>query len=305
MHFYEQHDYVEYENLMSAIGYTAPPYSQFNHIKKINDKLVYDVNYNIGMLGFRTIPDNLLNKGAPFHFIIAGDSNTFSEGCSDKDSIAAQLSPLLKNYYVYNLGQRGAGPHNMLALMKNYPFEDLIKEKNGIFLYNFFPTYMFERVIGSKSYSGWDHGRSPYYDLDRNGKLIRNGYFKDRTFTSIFYNFLNSFKWLNKLIPNLPRINDHHIEIVTKIFLEMKKEYLFKFPSGKFYIIINNSYQAATHESLGLIKNLKKYKLDYIEVPFNPDFEKGYILKDLHLNKKGQATQTKFIAQEILKKLNQ
>ncbi len=301
IYFLDDKNFNNNKQLFQTIGNTFPINSHVIHIKKIKDKTIFEAKYTIGDYGLRVFPKNSSAKKDKNHLIIAGDSMVFGEGCQDNETITAHLSKNLPDYEVLNLGHRGGGPHNTLALFENYPIEKLINQKKGIFMYDFFTQYMFERVIGSKNYVAWDRGQSPYYDLNNNGELERYGNFNDRFFTSLIYKFINSWPWLNKLLPILPRINEHHINIITKVFVKMKKAYLSKFPDGKFFVIINNSSVFNPENSIQILKNnLIKSGIEIIELPFIPLLNETYNFKDGHFNGRGQKLQADAISHHIL-----
>ena len=127
----------------------------------ISSKDYYE-KYTYDKFNFRVIDQSFLNMNAKKHFIVAGDSNVFGDGCRDEDTLAALLSKDLEDFYVYNWGLQGGGPHDSLYLIEFENALKLIKEKEGIMAYNLFP-FLFERAIGSKNYLKWSRRTSPYY----------------------------------------------------------------------------------------------------------------------------------------------
>lgn len=299
---FKNFSFKNFMKLTETIGHVFPPGTLVLHTKKAGNEIIYDTKYTVGDYGLRIIPDFYLNIKAVDHLIIAGDSNVFSEGTSDQESLSAWLSRDLKNFHLYNFGHRGGGPHNTLSLMENYPFEKMIKESRGVFLYDFFTPHLFERVIGSKNYTAWDHGSGPYYDLNDEGKLIRRGKFSDRTFINPIYEFISRHKWLNDLLPNLPQLNERHIEITVQILLKMKAEYLKKFPEGRFIVLVNNSYSQVTDKTTKFfLEKLAQNAVQIMQIDYQTLLQKELIFKDLHITGKGQKIQAQLIAQKLLK----
>ena len=230
------------------------------------------------------------------HLIIAGDSNVFGEGCHDKETISTKLSQIMPNYYVYNFGRRGGGPHNLLSLMEHFPsYKKMIQNKKGIMIYNFYPVVNTERVIGAKNYLQWDQGKSAYYTLDSLGNLQFNGTFNNRFFITAFYNFINRFHVLDKLIPNLPRITDNHMKLVAAVIKKMQKVYLHDFPEGRFIAIINDSY--GRNENIPedvLYKYLRESDVETAIIPaYNRTERPLATFLDGHFNNTGNSDQAK------------
>ncbi|MGZ3789486.1 MAG: hypothetical protein ACXVLQ_13235 [Bacteriovorax sp.] len=303
------YDKKDLQRLINLTGPKFTPYTNYRHIKSKNGKIDYDVNYTIGAFGLRKINENYLNQNATRSFILAGDSNTFGEGCLDPDTLEAKISPMLKDYYVYNFGVRGGGPHNTLAFMENFPYQKLIKQKKGIFIYNFLPSIMFDRIAGAKNYIMWDKGKSPYYDLDEEGKLIRKGNFNDRHLTNIF-RFIGSNSLLNFLLPTLPRIGKGHVDLLVEIFAHMKANYLKNFPENDFIVIVNENYGNYKGDIINyLLERLEKKKILFKRIPWTYNLKPKGMFLDGHFNGLGQqyqATQiTNFINFELANKKKQ
>jgi hypothetical protein len=299
-------NYEVRDKLKKDIGFSYFPFSQVRHSKFDSHGLGYDVIYDIGALGLRQTNQKLVNPNATKHFIIAGDSTVFGEGCSDEDTIVAKLAPFEKNAHFYNFGIRGGAVHNTLALMDSYPWETLIKEKAGVFVYAFESGWMLQRIIGGLDYSSWDRGQSPYYTLDKNNKLVRQGTFRDRFFTYWFYRLINSSKWFKKYIVDLPRLNEDHTQLVVELFKRMKLHYSEHFPQGKFIVSLRNTALQINPELfVGLKNKLEGAGITVISLPervHNPE-ETLIANKDYHPNGKGNLV----IAQiyiDALKKIN-
>jgi hypothetical protein len=261
--------------------------------------------YKYDELQFRIIDKKLLNNDSKFHLIIAGDSNTFGDGNKDEDTLPALLSPIYKNYYIYNWGLRGGGPHDSLYFIEFKNSLAKIKEENGIMLYNFFP-FLYERVIGSKNYLKWCKRISPYYALNESDIPVYRGTFQDRYWITGFYQLLNNVKLLDYLIPKFPQIHKRHINLTAQIFNKMKTIYLKKFPHGKFIVIVNNSYSndpIHIWENEQLIKNLENINVDYVVFNNIPNFKVKYTFKDGHINSRGQRIQAELLIEKLKNKI--
>lgn len=272
-------------------SYTATAESSNN--SSIKD---YYENYTYNEFNFRVIDQTLLNMNANKHFIIAGDSNVFGDGCKEEDTLAALLSKDLKDFYVYNWGLQGGGPHDSLYLIEFRNALKLIKEKEGVLVYNFFP-FLFERTIGSKNYLKWSRKSSPYYQLNENESVSYSGTFEDRFFITSFYKFINKYKWLDSLLPKLPQIHRRHIKLVAHIFKKIGGIYKATFPKGKFVVFINNSYdQDPAHlwQNKQLEIYLKELGVNYKVINSVVSFKGKYTFPDGHITPEGQRIQAEF-----------
>lgn len=280
---------IEKHKLESKIGPIFYPHSNVQEQLKQDGKVIRGVFYEIGDFGFRKPYDELNANFKKKHLILAGDSNIFGEWCKNNETLDAQLIKFFPDHQIYNWGIRGGGPHNTLAFMQNFNFKNIIPANQGIFSYTFFPQYMYSRVIGSKNYTAWDDGKSPYYQINKNGTLNYKGNFNDRKFYTFLYKLITSNTLLNKLLPEIPRISTEDILLVSAIFTEMKKAYLKYFSHVKFVIIINNSLEKSDENLTDeLVNDLKKNQIDVEVIPFNSTLSKNQF-EDGHINSIGQA----------------
>lgn len=269
------------------------PFTKAHHISKVNGEVIYDQYYESEEYGLRKIPTSYVPKKPTHHLIIAGDSNTFGEGVLIQETLPILLSNKIPGAHPYNWGIRGGGPNNTLAMMEFFPWENLIKEKKGIFIYNYY-DFLIERVIGFKNYILWSKGSTPYYKLDSDGVATYQGNFNTRFLTRVFQ-AMNSVKWIRDLFPILPKPRYEHSVILGKIFLKMYDEYKNKFPEGQFFVAINDNFHHALHGRLeDLQKELTKNKVPFIIVP-SETYDEKYIFADLHLNPKGHKLEAELL----------
>lgn len=282
-------NYEVRDKLKKDIGFSYYPFTNVRHSKFDTQAQGFDVTYNIGDFGLRQINQKLVNSKARKHFIIAGDSTVFGEGCNDEDTIVAKLAPFESNAHFYNFGMRGGAVHNTMALMESYSWETLIKEKEGVFVYAFENGWMLQRIIGGLDYSSWDNGQSPYYKLENN-KLVRQGIFKDRFFAYWFYRLINTSSWLRKYIIDLPRLNEDHIQLVVELFKRMKLNYSEHFPKGRFIVSMRSTAMQIEPQLFVVLKNkLETAGITVISLPERVHIAQEVLIpnKDYHPNGKG------------------
>lgn len=274
-----------YKFSLDRIGNPYQPYSLIKHEMLADGQREFIVNYDIGEFGLRKISNEHLPRYSKIHIITAGDSNTFGEGINEEYLLSVLISKKIPSSRPYNMGIAGAGPNSTLALMEFFPWEKLIKEENGCFIFNYY-DFLIERVIGYKNVIEWSNGNHPYYKFNNRNRVEYSGSFNDRFLTKIF-KYIISVPWLNKLLPALPRPSQNHIKIIAQIFVQMKEEYLKKFPKGHFIVSISRFYGVLNADRLNKVEiELKKNNIDLITVSaqeFNPKF----LFKDDHLNPSG------------------
>lgn len=287
----------KFNQLIQKIGYVYPPFSTVDHVKHFNNQLMFSVRYYPKDYGLRLSSTN--SGPAKFHFIVAGDSNVFGEGCSEEETLTSKLTTLMPGFHIYNFGHRGGAPHNTLSLWEHFPVKQLITEKKGIFLYDLFSAHMLERIIGGKNYVAWDNGLSPWYELNSQDVAVYRGQFKDKLITSV-YAFIARHKWMNWLFPVLPRINSGHIHLIARIFVKMRQQYLQSFPEGRFVVLFNNS-TIDDKNADRLQAELKKENIETLTLPFQNAGNAGHTFKDMHFNPEGQKWQAGLISKAVLK----
>lgn len=289
-------DEKQYEYLINKIGWVYHPNSinrQIVSIENTNQK--FDVIYYLDEFGRRTNLPTSTDYNS--HLILAGDSNTFGIGLNQNETLAYYAGKNLKRVHVYNYGHGGGGPHNTLAFLSFFDWSNHIKEKEGKMLYLFYPEWMAQRVVGARSYILWDLAKSPWYALNSKNQLEYKGSFKDRWIITGFYKLVSKLDFFN-IIGELPRLNQRHMQLTAKIFKEMEKEYLNKFPKGQFIVALSGYLLNKAEYITDLAKFLTEEKVKYsIITPPNKLKNEKYHLIDSHFNFEG----VKFIYQEMEK----
>lgn len=259
-------------------------------------KVIYKAKYTFDSWGFRKTTPN--NKNAQYHYILAGDSNTFGIGINDDQTIAHNLVPIYKNHFIYNMGIPASGPSNLLYFLENFSLNKIIPKNRlkGVMVYTFF-DFLVERVIGSKNFIRWGE-KYPKYGLDEKKQVYYAGTFSSDYLTT-FYKFLNRYSFLNVLIPNLPRINQEHIRLAVKVLVRIKNEYLEQTDkSNKFIVVVRND--RAHREYLNdLVSEMKKEKLEIILTSPNLKHEITEIKNNSHTDAHGAHVYARFLEENL------
>lgn len=280
----EKHDRKEYEKLIKTIGWVYPTNCLIRHKKSDDKGRSYNVVYDINHLGQRKYAPTKNKKNK--HLILAGDSNTFGHGVEDRDSLPFILSEKFKAYHPYNFAHCGGGTNNTLALLESGPWEKEILENEGRMIYVYYPEWMSSRAYGSKEYLSYDKGRTPWYELNEKKELVRKGILSNSWRSKIFL-LINFIDWFN-LVGDLPKMNIYHAELISKIVIKMKLEYLEKFPSGKFTMVIS-SYSLTKHNYVPeIISMLKRAGVEVLEINKYDKHDIKWHLLDSHFGPSGQ-----------------
>lgn len=219
------------------LGYKPQPNAQRTAKMKLNGETIYKVTYSIDKYSRRVTPvsnhDNRTN-----YILFFGGSFTLGEGVNDNETIPFYSSELAPCYMPYNYGFHGYGPHQMLAKLMSNNFKKEINETCGKLIYVFIDSHI-DRAIGSMYVFNSFGRRMPYYTIDNNGSLIRNGNFlTGRPKLSFIYMAIDKSQIAKYFHVNLPpKINDFHIRLTSKIIEESYNTFREKFNSSEFYVL--------------------------------------------------------------------
>lgn len=280
----DQYNKTQYQQLISRIGWVYPTNCTIQHIKKDNTGRSYNVLYQINHLGQRTYP--FYNTTKKKHLIVGGDSNSFGHGVGDTDSLPFILGEKYKLYHPYNFAQCGGGPSNTLALLESEPWEKEILEKEGRMIYIFYPVWMSNRVYGGKEFLSFDRGKAPWYALNKEKELVRKGLLLDswQSRALLLLNFIDRFH----LVGDLPKMNINHAELISKVLINIKNEYLKKFPQGKFTLVLSSYGLKSNHYIPEIISFLKKSNVEVVEINKHEQHKSEWHLLDSHFGPIGQ-----------------
>lgn len=201
---------------------------------------------------FRVIDE--ANRNGLKHLIISGGSNAFGQNIPDDQTLPYWMSEnqAFNDYNPYVFAYPGWGPHNILKRFHTLEINKIIPEEEGVFIYQFINDHV-TRVCGGEGYFEWNHGVSPYYDIDAD-QLVDKGHFKD-SFPFWQYTFKKGLRDISPIKLESKKIVDETqlkmadlfpprcIRILSEIIVELKKSYLKAYPKGKFVVITYPLYQ--------------------------------------------------------------
>lgn len=259
-------------------------------------KIEYLKTYTTNHLGLRKTPSN---PKASKNLIIAGDSNIFGMGCNDNETLTTKLSEKLPEHQIINLGIAGSSGNTLLYFLQHFNINEIIpdKTKPGMMIYDF-SEYLIERMIGSKNFMRWGFTQ-PAFEINSNNELEFLGSF-DSLWISKFYRLIALIDYKNYLFPNLPRIHQHHLKLIARIFLEIKNEYLKQTNiNNRFAVMINPFFGPSSN---AFIEELQKVNIETINFLAKEKLPRDRYPLDLHLTPKGQEYYSEMIAKKILSK---
>ncbi len=218
------------------LGYIPKPNVTVESIRKYNDgEVIYRALYSTDREGRRITPVDSPQARKRFALFF-GCSFTFGEGVAADETLPHFVGKLARCYTPYNYGFSGYGPQQMLAKLQSRTLTGEIRGDSGVALCF---SGDVNRVIGSMYvYNGWAKD-FPYYFLDGNGDLVRNGSFTTgRPLLSFFYRHLGTTRLASALKARHPyTITDDHIKLTARVIEESSKLFKRQFNSDAFYFV--------------------------------------------------------------------
>jgi hypothetical protein len=239
---------------------------------KGTNEAIYDVVITTDADGRRTTTGQDDGERS-HHLLLIGCSFVFGEGVNDDETLPSFVAKILNEQKmprtkVYNLGEMGSSPaHVIERIQKNYLWRN-IKESQGQAVYVFFNDH-FNRVFGRMSAVGTWGADLPYIFEDEPGHFKVNGSFaQERPFYTRLSRYLASLEFTHFFHLDFPpRFTRFHFEQYAKIILQMKNEYLNRFPGQRFAV----AFYPGSVSSLSsyLIPELEKLGISYLDyTPF-------------------------------------
>ena len=247
------------------LGYKPVADMQVIASRKLGDETLYRANYSIDAYGRRVTPPG--PEAVPSEFLLFfGGSYTFGEGVNDDETTPYYVSQLAPNYRSYNFGVGGYGPQQVLARLQSEDVTAGIHEKRGKLIYIFISEHI-DRAIGTLPIHNQRGELMPYYFLDPDGNLVRQGdLVSGRPVRSLIYSIAGrsqTLKYFNINIP--PQLRPQDYVLTVEMLKESRRLFSQKFNSDEFYVLIypgRGVPELRAHlESAGI-----DY-LDYSEIP--------------------------------------
>jgi hypothetical protein len=204
----------------------------------VNGKQLWDVQYGTDDFGRRI--STTVASSAPNRFaIFFGCSFLFGEGSNDDQTIPSQFAKVLPEYRSYNYGVPGYGPQQMLAILESERLPTEVKEKHGVGFYLYLPEVHESRAVGEMDIVNGFGADFPFYYLNRNGDVVRNGQFNNgRKLTNTIYSILGKSRTRQYFGLNFPRRQTAHYQLTAAIIERSSQLFKQQFPGSDFFLIV-------------------------------------------------------------------
>jgi hypothetical protein len=237
-----------------------------------DNKQLWDVHYSSDEFGRRTTTH--LSESEPKQFaVFFGCSYLFGEGSNDDETIPSQFSKAAPQFRSYNYGVPGYGTQQMLAIIESGKLKQEIREEQGIGVYLYLPEIHESRVIGEMEIVNSFGANFPYYFLDKEKNLQRNGQFSSgRKLTNSIYSVLGKSRTRQYFGLNFPRRQEAHYQLATALMVHSAKLFKEQFPTSEFYVVV---YPNQLTPPLPILNNLKT--LDIKVMDFSKLFDSSHV----------------------------
>lgn len=269
------------DHIGNQIGTVPPADTSLREQSIINGDVIFDVHYTFNNNHIRVTPDYDSTKQK--YALFFGCSIAFGLGLEDNQTLAYQFQQA-SDYNAHNYAYSGYGTNHMLARLHYQNLRALTPERetNGIGLYIYFSDHINRSIGTMQRYTEWLH-TSPYYEMQA-GKLVRNKSFKEgRPIQSNIYETLYQSSIVNYFNLDFPlSINENHLDLVSEIVLESKKEYTRQFGNTDFYVVLYPTYHEEDPENYAnFIRFLTKKGIKYIDLRENFYYKWTYAIHTL------------------------
>ncbi len=205
--------------------------------KKHQGQELYSTLVEHDQYGFRSYPSIPKVKDYKRHLFLVGCSLTFGEGVQDEDTWAYLLAMNEPKTRVVNMGKRGGSIMDALYYWKYVSWNQIYPEQDGLMIFTIFEDH-FERVSRSWRYLSWVTATNPFFEFD--GKELKYqgvvGDGLDFKFLQYMKKFGLEYYWLRGTHVTLPYTLKGSNALMADLLLELKNQYLSKFPKGKFVV---------------------------------------------------------------------
>lgn len=224
-------------------------------------KLVYEAEYeNDAFLCRKTVTTN---PTAVKHAVFSGCSFVYGDGLAANETIPYYFQKTTTEYEDRNVGLPQGGIHTVLKHMETYPWEKMLKQKEGVHFYFYIKDHL-NRFHANHRYLSGAHPASPVYKVI-NQTVVSAGEARDQDAFKMSH--LARKVKLSKLYVNFYN-QDHFDEQSIKDFViaveEARKRYKADFPDGEFYFVFHPLAESG-ETKIVLYEALKEKNIKYID----------------------------------------
>jgi hypothetical protein len=253
-----------------------------------DNKQLWDVHYSSDEFGRRTTISSAETEPKQFA-VFFGCSYLFGEGTNDDETIPSQFSKLAPQYRSYNYGVPGYGTQHMLAIIESGKLKQEVKEEQGIGVYIYLPEVHESRVIGEMEIVNSFGADFPYYYLDIEKNLHRNGQFSTgRKITNTIYSALGKSRTRQYFGLNFPRRQEAHYELTAALIVRSATLFKEQFPNSEFCVSVYPNQLTPPLPILNNLKTLDIKIMDFSKI-LDPTHEENQFVGDGHPTPKANA----------------
>lgn len=264
----EEHSPPGFIQKDDLLGCVMRPSSRVEAVKKAADgRKIYEVHYATDQWGRRITP-LCSPEQKPFYILFLGCSFTFGEGLDQDETLPYFVGKLSPCYQPYNYACIGYGPGQMLAKLQSGSLSKEISQKKGLLIYGYMGEQSvghIDRAVGTLYTFGWTR-YFPFYFLDRDGKLARNGDFDTgRPIRSLVYRMLRKSAIVRVFGINYPLgVADKDVDLTARIIEESCRVYRKDFLDQPFYVLIfPGAVESTTRKLVSKLQKAGIHCLDY------------------------------------------
>lgn len=205
---------------------------------RIDQRAVWDVRYTTDAAGRRTttLPSGAQPDKCAVFF---GCSFLFGEGSNDDQTIPSQFSAASPRFRGYNYGVPGYGTQHMLALLESNTLTQEVTERSGLGIYLYLEDVHEARVVGDMDIVNSFGTDFPYYRLNDDGSVSRQGSFTTgRPVTHWLYSVLGGSQTRSWLGLNFPRRSAAHFALTAAVVKHARDLFLAQFPGSRFVVAV-------------------------------------------------------------------
>jgi hypothetical protein len=243
------------------------PNCKANWKKVVNGEVVFDVEVSTNENGLRNTDKSKTKSGNDDLVLFFGASNVYGHGLPDDKTIPSMFHQMTGVKNIYNYGGGGFGPQHMLYALEENDIKNKIKYSgNGRkAAFYFFSDGQVTSAIGNSSVISGQSGEFPYYRLNSNNILVREGMLKDRLSSQLILlasksKLMSKFiYWLEEKTDYSPKNVDYTIQFAIQAANKFKEHY----GSDEFYLVFTPVRSVNSRERAKEV--LQKHNIKYFD----------------------------------------
>jgi hypothetical protein len=219
------------------LGYTEQRNTKRRAKRYVDGKLVYDVEISIDQNGLRISPP--CSGKCENAVLFFGGSFTFGEGVNDDQTLPYRVGLETKqNYFVYNFGLYGYGPHQMLSAIERGLVARIVEQNVRYVVYQvLYPDHIY-RLAGLRSWNRHD----PKFILENHKQPHFVGHFDDQVCQTAFCIWADEQLQKSAVIKHFSGIkrdiNENDKDLFFAVVIKTKELIVAKHPMAEFHLIV-------------------------------------------------------------------